>query len=164
MRDLVVLGLGANLGSRWGPPAATLAWAARRLASRLEGLVLAPIYRSAPISAISQPDYFNTVALAKRPDLPPRLLLAELKELERQAGRGASERDAPRELDLDLLCFGDLEIEEADLTLPHPRLRGRLFVLAPLRDLAPNLALPPDGRTVADLYAAIAGTQEIELL
>jgi 2-amino-4-hydroxy-6-hydroxymethyldihydropteridine diphosphokinase len=161
-RGLVAIGLGANLGSRWGPPAATLAWAGERLAALLPGLRLAPLYRTAPISHLAQPDFFNTVALADEPPCSPRELLAELKKIEKEAGRGAPiERDAPRVLDLDLLFFGGLELEEPGLTLPHPRLRGRLFVLAPLRDLEPELALPPDGRTVAELYAAIAGTQEI---
>jgi 2-amino-4-hydroxy-6-hydroxymethyldihydropteridine diphosphokinase len=160
---LVAIGLGANLGSpRLGPPAATLAWAGERLATLLPGLRLAPLYRTAPISHLAQPDFLNTVALANEPALSPRQLLAELKAIEREAGREApAERDAPRALDLDLLFFGDSELNEPGLTLPHPRLRGRLFVLAPLRDLAPGLALPPDGKTVAELYAAIAGTQQI---
>lgn len=164
-RGLVAIGMGANLGSpRLGPPAATLAWAGDRLEALLPGLRMAPLYRTAPISHLAQPDFLNTVALAAAPACPPRVLLAELKKIEREAGRAPAERDAPRVLDLDLLFFGDLELEEPGLTLPHPRLYRRLFVLAPLRDLAPDLALPPDGRTVAELYAAIAGTQEIERL
>jgi 2-amino-4-hydroxy-6-hydroxymethyldihydropteridine diphosphokinase len=162
---LAAIGLGANLGSRLGPPAATLAWAGERLAALLPGLRLAPLYRTAPISHLAQPDFLNTVALAEKPPCSPRELLAELKKIEKEAGRDEPiERDAPRALDLDLLFCGELELEEPGLVLPHPRLRGRLFVLAPLRDLAPDLALPPDGRTVAELYAAIAGTQEIERL
>lgn len=138
-----------------------------------------PVY-TGPSSQLAQPDYWNTVALAElpAPDGPlgsPRRLLGALKELEAEAGRGPAERDAPRVLDLDLLFFGDLEVAEEELAvpaepgawrgplvLPHPRLRQRLFVLAPLRDLAPDLALPPDRRTVAELYAAIAGSQRIE--
>jgi 2-amino-4-hydroxy-6-hydroxymethyldihydropteridine diphosphokinase len=164
-RGLVAIGLGANLGShRLGPPAATLAWAGERLATLLPGLRLAPLYRTAPISHLAQPDFLNTVALAEQPSCAPRRLLAELKAIEQDAGRSApAERDAPRVLDLDLLFFGDLELDEPGLVLPHPRLRGRLFVLAPLRDLAPELALPPDGLTIAELYRAIAGTQRIEL-
>lgn len=163
---LVAIGLGSNLASpRLGTPAATLAWAGERLAALLPGLRLAPRYRTAPLSHLAQPDFLNTVALAARPALSPRQLLGALKELEREAGRAApAERDAPRVLDLDLLFFGGLVLEEAGLSLPHPRLRQRLFVLAPLRDLAPDLALPPDGRSVAELYAAIAGSQQIARL
>lgn len=178
---LVAVALGANVPApRLGPPAATLAWAAERLGRMLSGLRAAPLYRTAPISHLAQPDFLNTVILAERPPGPPRRLLGALKALELEAGRGPAERDAPRVLDLDLLFFGDLVLDEGPLaanedgeggalwqgplTLPHPRLRGRLFVLAPLRDLAPDLALPPDGRTVAELYAAIAGSQQIERL
>lgn len=176
---LVAIGLGANLASpRWGPPAATLARAGARLGELLEGVRIAPLYRTAPISHLAQPDFLNTVALADLPPpgVSPRRLLGALKALEKEAGRGSAERDAPRVLDLDLLFFGDLAVEEGPLAgaaqgawpgplhLPHPRLRERLFVLAPLRDLAPDLALPPDGRTVAELYAAVAGSQRIERL
>jgi 2-amino-4-hydroxy-6-hydroxymethyldihydropteridine diphosphokinase len=184
---LVAIGMGANLRApRLGTPASTLAWAGERLGMLLAEVRLAPLYRTEPISHLAQPDFWNTVALAElpAPDSPlgtPRRLLGALKELEAEAGRGPAERDAPRVLDLDLLFFGDLQLAEdalptllpgsqpaepgvwrGALTLPHPRLRERLFVLAPLRDLAPDLALPPDGRTVAELYAAIAGSQRIE--
>lgn len=179
---LVAIGMGANLGApRLGPPAATLAWAGEQLSRLLPGLLVSPFYRTAPISHLAQPDFVNAVALAERPPGPPRRLLGAIKAIEREAGRapaGAAERDAPRVLDLDLLFFGDLLLGEGPLApeeggagewrgpleLPHPRLRQRLFVLAPLHDLAPHLALPPDGRTVAELYAAIAGSQRIERL
>lgn len=178
----MAIGLGANLAApRLGPPAVTLAWAAARLGELLPGLRLAPIYRTSPISAIPQPDYFNTVAVAPLPfPAPdPRHLLAACKRLEREAGRGPAAQDAPRVLDLDLLIFGTLErAEEAlvaedpaddpaknpaknpelwrgPLILPHPRLRRRLFVLTPLCDLEPGLALPPDGKTVATARAEL---------
>lgn len=186
--QLVAIGLGANLEApRLGSPLATLAWAQQRLAALLAGLRCAPLYRSAPISHLAQPDFLNTVALAELPSaLPPRQLLGALKALEKEAGRGPAERDAPRVLDLDLLFYGELVLDEpalapgepapaeregalpevwrGPLALPHPRLRGRLFVLAPLHDLAPRLALPPDGQQVAALYAALAGSQRIERL
>lgn len=172
---LLAIGLGANLAApRLGPPASTLAWAAAQLGEFLPGLRLAPIYRTSPISAIPQPDYFNTVAIAPLPTpVPePRQLLAMFKRLEREAGRAPAERDAPRVLDLDLLLFGDLAFAEealgveapgswsGPLVLPHPRLRRRLFVLTPLWDLEPELVLPPDGKTVkaarAELLAELA--------
>lgn len=167
---LLAIGLGANLGApRLGPPVATLAWAAARLGELFPGLRLAPIYRTSPISAIRQPDYFNTVAIAPLPTpIPePRRLLATFKRLEREAGRGPAERDAPRVLDIDLLLFGSLVCAEdtlpaevpggwsGPLVLPHPRLRRRLFVLTPLWDLEPELVLPPDGKTVAAARAEL---------
>lgn len=175
---LLAIGLGANLPSRIGEPAATLAWAGARLGELLPGLRLAPLYRTAPISHLAQPDFFNTVALAPLPGpaWTPRRLLGAMKALEAEAGRSAAERNAPRALDLDLLFFGELASAEGPqpgaaagdwpgpLTLPHPRLRQRLFVLAPLRELAPDLALPPDGRRVAELCAALGGDQQVARL
>ncbi len=141
---------------------------------------IAPLYRTAPISHLAQPDFLNTVALAGLPPagVSPRRLLGALKALEKEAGRGPAERDAPRVLDLDLLFFGDLVVLEERPT--HGRRRGRVgkdrspFPIQGCASAsscsprcatsAPDLALPPDGRTVAGLYAAVAGSQRIESL
>ena len=112
------------------------------------------------MSPIEQPDFLNTVVLA-RSDWEPERLLGFAKELEAQAGRVEGPRWGPRPLDVDLLLVGELQREDAALTLPHPRLRERGFVLAPLADVAPELRLPPahlddpDGRTAAELLAAL---------
>lgn len=106
------------------------------------------------MSAIAQPDFLNTVVVG-RATASPEDLLAVTQEIERQLGRRRRERDAPREIDLDLLLVGDLERRAADLELPHPRLRQRRFVLEPLAAIAPGLAVPPDGATVAELLARL---------
>jgi 2-amino-4-hydroxy-6-hydroxymethyldihydropteridine diphosphokinase len=174
----IVLGLGANQSREsatsgdvverppvggWtrnnlGAPRRQLLAALAALSRGLGPLSVAPLYRSAPVSPIAQPDFLNTVVLAASdwsPGLPERLL-AFAKELEAAAGRVDGPRWGPRPLDVDLLLVGELQRDDAHLTLPHPRLRERGFVLAPFADVAPDLALPPDGRSVAELLAALA--------
>jgi len=149
----IVLGLGANLGA----PRRQLLAAVAALSRELGPLLVAPLYRSAAVSPIAQPEFFNTVVLA-RSDRQPERLLAIAKELEAQAGRVEGPRWGPRPLDVDLLLVGELQLDDAALTLPHPRLRERGFVLAPLADVAPELRLPPglpDGRTAAELLAEL---------
>lgn len=90
------------------------------------------------------------MALGRTP-LPPDAVLALAQQVERRAGRRRTERNAPRPLDVDLLLYGDLVTEEPELTLPHPRLKERRFVLAPLADVAPELPVPPSRRTVREL-------------
>ena len=148
---LVALALGGNLG----PVARTLQQALRHLEAALGPLQTAPLYRTAAVAPAPQPDYLNTAALG-RTTLPPDAILALAKALERAAGRHAGPRFGPRPLDIDLLLWGDLVLPYPELTLPHPRLRDRRFVLEPLAALAPELALPPDGRKVRELLAAVA--------
>jgi 7,8-dihydro-6-hydroxymethylpterin-pyrophosphokinase len=94
------------------------------------------------------------VALATTP-LAARELLALAREVERALGRRHRERNAAREIDVDLLFAGGERLVDEELELPHPRLRERRFVLAPLADLAPDLPLPPDGATVSALLARL---------
>lgn len=133
---------------------------------------MAPLYRTAPISVIPQPDFLNTVVIARLETVEgsrladPRALLGHLKSLERESGRNGGPRFGPRTLDIDLLLFGDLILPalggEPELVLPHPRMRQRRFVLAPLCDLRPDLRLPPDGAAARDLLAELGTEQAIE--
>ncbi len=141
-----------------------LRWAVRRLRRLFGPLKVAPLYRTAPVSPIDQAYFFNTVTLANlSPDLvpDPREILMQIKALERRTGRLDGPRDRPRTLDVDLLLCGDL-VCATELILPHPRMRERRFVLAPLNDLAPDLRLPPDGARVKDLLAALGSDQDVE--
>lgn len=115
---------------------------------------MAALYRSAPVSPVAQPDYLNTAALAVTA-LPPDAVLALAKALERAAGRRRGVRFGPRPLDIDLLLYDRLRSEAPEMTLPHPRLRERRFVLAPLAEIAPDLGVPPDGAAVRDLLAGL---------
>ena len=145
------VGLGANLGD----PHATLGAAFQALAG-LPATTLADrssLYSSAPLAA-DGPDFLNAVA-ALDTALDAPALLAALQAIELAHGRERPYRNAPRTLDLDLLLHGDQRIDGAALTVPHPRMCGRAFVLLPLHEIAPDLVLP-DGTAVADLLAAVS--------
>ncbi|MBI3570436.1 MAG: 2-amino-4-hydroxy-6-hydroxymethyldihydropteridine diphosphokinase [Gammaproteobacteria bacterium] len=118
------------------------------------------LYASAPIGLTSQPDFVNA-ACRVRTQLPARVLMQALLDIERQQGRvREAAKGGPRTLDLDLLLYSDLVLDDPDLTLPHPRLHERAFVLHPLCELDAGLLIPGHGRAV-DLLAACAG-QRVE--
>ena len=137
MRDPVVayVGLGANLGE----PLATVSQALRDLAAMPGVLSLrhSALYGSSPVDA-KGPDYVNAVA-ELHTTLTAPALLAALQALENDAGRLRPYRNAPRTLDLDVLLFGAAQIQSQHLTVPHPRMAERAFVLRPLHELAPAL-------------------------
>jgi 2-amino-4-hydroxy-6-hydroxymethyldihydropteridine diphosphokinase len=120
------------------------------------------LYRSAPVGNVNQPDFINAVTKLETA-LTPRELLAALLEIERRHGRQRDFPNAPRTLDLDLLLYGDLIHHEHGLTIPHPRMHQRAFVLSPLHEIAPDCVIPGIG-SVADLVAACAGQQLKRLL
>ena len=120
-----------------------------------------PLYRSSPQGGAGGRDYLNT-AVVGGCRLRPDDLLAELKRVELRMGRRRGPRNAPRALDLDLLLYGDAQIDRPELTLPHPRLESRAFALAPLVALAPDWPVPPTGATVATLLARHRETGELE--
>lgn len=124
---------------------------------------MAPLYRTEAVTEDPQEPYLNTVALGATRRTPEELLAAAL-EIESDLGRSRAERGAPRTIDLDLLFVGREHRAGGTLVLPHPRLRERRFVLAPLADLAPDLALPPDGRSVRELLAALPARPWVERL
>lgn len=142
------IALGANLGDI----KSNLRTALDSLAS-IPGTALvatSPWYRNRPIGGPSgQPDYINGVAEV-RTTLEPHTLLAALRHIEDAAGRARTERWAARTLDLDLLLYDSLTLDSQELTLPHPRLKVRNFVVFPLFDIAPSLLLP-DGTDIAAL-------------
>ena len=133
------VGLGANLGD----PAAQIESALTALAALPSSRLVARsrLYRSPPWGPVAQPDYLNAAA-ALDTSLSPQALLQALLGIERGAGRERRERWGPRVLDLDLIAYGGLQIDEPGLQLPHPRLAQRPFVLLPLLELEPGLELP----------------------
>jgi 2-amino-4-hydroxy-6-hydroxymethyldihydropteridine diphosphokinase len=119
------------------------------------------LYRSAPVDAPGQPDYVNAVA-ALDTELSAAQLFGALQDIEQRHGRERPYPNAPRTLDLDLLTYGDMVLTSPMLTLPHPRMHQRAFVLRPLLELDPRAEVPGRGRA-ADLLAACAG-QRVERL
>jgi len=153
------VGIGANLGD----PAGQVRDAAAAL-GRLPGTSLAAcssLYRTAPVGYADQPEFINAVA-ALDTALAPDALLTELQALESSAGRSRSFANAPRTLDLDVLLYDDLQVETDTLTLPHPRMHERAFVLAPLVEIAPEVRIP--GRGAARDWLARAAGQRVEAL
>ena len=97
------------------------------------------LYRTAPVGHADQPDFINAVAQLET-GLPAERLLAELQEVEQRHGRKRSFPNAPRTLDLDILLFGEMQLQSSQLTVPHPRMHERAFVLKPLLEIAPELS------------------------
>ena len=116
-------------------------------------LRLSPVYETDPVGP-PQPPYLNMVAELET-ELSPTGLLAEMLRVEKALGRERRERWGPRTLDLDLLLYGDLVLEEAGLSVPHPRLHERAFVLVPLLDLLPEGRHPLLGQSFAELLASL---------
>lgn len=152
--ELVALGLGSNLGLS----ESNLAAAIQQIAYFLDRPGVGPLYKSKPIPESGQPDYLNTV-LVGQPRLAADEMLSLAKKLEWEAGRRPSPRNAARILDVDLLLWGNQSIETPELTVPHPQLRKRRFVLEPLAAIVPNQAVPPDGALVRDLLADLIDEQ-----
>lgn len=117
------------------------------------------LYRSAPLGHEAQPDFVNAVARIDT-GLEPLLLLAELQAIEKRHGRERPFPDAPRTLDLDLLLYGDEVITSSSLTVPHPRMHERAFVLRPLAEICPAASVPGRG-TAAQLLQACPA-QDVE--
>ncbi len=145
MATRAFVGLGSNLSHPRRQLAKALAHLARAPGVRV--LAVSPNYLTAPIGGAAQPDYVNAVALLDT-TLAPRALLALLQRIERRQHRrrdAATPRNAPRTLDLDLLLFGARRMRSAQLTVPHPRMHERAFVLVPLLEIAPHIAIPGVG-------------------
>jgi 2-amino-4-hydroxy-6-hydroxymethyldihydropteridine diphosphokinase len=146
------IGLGGNIPSPAGSPEATLAAAASRLASVGRIVARSSLYSTEPVGIADQPRFLNAV-IAIETDRLPRDLLESLLRIEHEFGRDRSSgvQNGPRTLDLDLLLYGQQEIHESGLDVPHPRLAERAFVLAPLAEIASNLLHVPSGQTVGQL-------------
>ena len=147
---LAYIALGANLGD----PQAMVQNAIAALDALPDTRLIraSSLYRTEPVGLKAQPDFINAVA-AIRTTLAPQDLLCELQNLEATHGRVRSIPNAPRTLDLDILLYADQVINTPTLTLPHPRMRLRAFVLAPLAEIAPKLQIPGRGSLAAWLPA-----------
>jgi 2-amino-4-hydroxy-6-hydroxymethyldihydropteridine diphosphokinase len=142
------LGLGSNMGDRQE-------YLRRAVAALPDVVAVSPVYRTEPVGGPpGQDDYLNIVVELDT-DLTPRELLGVAHRLEGDAGRVRTVRHGPRTLDVDVLLVGEMEVDEPDLVVPHPRLWERRFVVEPLGDLAPDLVTPA---------ARIASGGEVQVL
>jgi 2-amino-4-hydroxy-6-hydroxymethyldihydropteridine diphosphokinase len=139
---IAYIGIGSNQGDARAHVLQAFDELARLPGTRLEGR--SALYRSEPVDAPGQPDYVNAAAGVDT-DLSAAQLLAALQDIELRHGRVRSTPNAPRTLDLDLLLYGDTSFASVMLTVPHPRMHQRAFVLMPLLDLDPRLEVPGRG-------------------
>ncbi len=148
MLHTVYLALGTNLGDRQD----NLTNALASLPPAVHVLRISPVYETEPWGYADQPRFLNQVIQAET-ELAPQELLAYLKRLEAAIGRTPTFHYGPRLIDLDILLYDDQQIATPDLTIPHPHMTERAFVLVPLRDLAPQLVIPGTGKTVEEIIA-----------
>ena len=150
----VGIGLGANLDDRVG----RLRQAVGSLREILDDLRVSSVYETAPMHFANQPDFLNACCVG-RTRSTPRQLLSVLQDIERRLGRRRARRQyGARVVDLDLLLYGELVVEEEDLVVPHPRLRERAFVLIPLAELAADWMVPASGGASESKVGRLAST------
>ncbi len=157
--SIVYIALGSNLGER----EENLKKAVELLAGAGQVKKVSPFYDSAPQGVVDQPRFLNG-ALEFSTTLTPRALLARLKSIEREMGRDpGGERNGPRVIDLDIILFGRLVIEEEGLVVPHPRMHERAFVLKPLAEIAPDALHPKLKKSVQELLLALPDSDKADL-
>jgi 2-amino-4-hydroxy-6-hydroxymethyldihydropteridine diphosphokinase len=150
MKNIVYLALGSNLGNR----IENLRDAITKLAPDVKVIASSPVYQTPPWGFECQPAFLNQV-VAGETHLIPVDLLKYLKNIESVLGRSPTFRNGPRVIDLDILFFDELIIDQPDLVIPHPRLHERAFVLVPLADIAPDFHHPVFGLSVKEMLQAI---------
>ena len=148
MQHIAFIGLGSNLDDPPGQLQRAFAAIGKLPGTKL--LAKSSLYRGAPLGYLDQPDFVNAVAKIETA-LTPQALLQALLQIEHQHGRERTFRNAPRILDLDVLLYDDVQLHEHGLTIPHPQMHLRAFVLQPLLEIAPDASIPGIGRVDAAL-------------
>jgi len=157
MHKVVYLSLGSNLGDR----EANLRNAIERLRGVGNPVAISSFYETEPIDVVSQPWFLNC-AVKLDTEKMPRQLIAAILSLEQEMGRQRKQQKAPRTIDIDILLFGSSIIEIPSLTIPHPRMHERRFVLEPLAEIAPDARHPVFKRTIRELREALPPGQTVK--
>jgi 2-amino-4-hydroxy-6-hydroxymethyldihydropteridine diphosphokinase len=151
MTNMVYLSLGANLGDRQG----NLAEAIRRLGGLGTVRAVSSLYETEPVEVESRQPWFLNCAVLLETDFSPADFLERMLAVEQAMGRRRLEPKGPRTIDLDIVLFGDAVLDTPDLTVPHPAMQQRRFVLEPLAEIAPETMHPVLKHTVRELLAAL---------
>ena len=157
MSVIAFLSLGSNLGNR----TENLRAACGRLKTAdIHLLRVSSVYETEPVDVLDQGWFLNCVVEIET-GLAANVLLDRCAEIEADLGRGRSRPKGPRIIDIDILLYGDAVIETEPLTVPHPRMKQRRFVLEPLREIAPTLRVPPENRTVEELLQELEDRSQV---
>jgi 2-amino-4-hydroxy-6-hydroxymethyldihydropteridine diphosphokinase len=156
MDEVVYLSLGSNVGDR----DRNLREAIRALAEVGRVKAVSSFYETEPVEVVDQAWFLNC-AVAMESLVSPERMMAELLRLERKMGRERIHRKGPRTIDIDILMFGERRVDSPELTIPHPAMHGRRFVLAPLAEIAPEARHPVMNRTVRELLAELPERQVV---
>ncbi len=146
----IYLALGSNLGNRLD----TIESALKLINERIDNLELSSVYETEPWGVTKQPEFLN-LCISGTTNMDPDELLRFVKDIEIKLGRKHRHKWGPREIDIDILFCGDKIIQKADLSIPHPYLQDRAFVLVPLNDIAPNFIHPVIGKSIKDLLMVV---------
>ena len=153
----VYLGLGANMGDRQ----ANLERAVELLGERLRIEKVSSVYETEPVGYEDQPPFLNAVCRVQT-DIGPLQLLSLVKGIEASMGRVPNFSNGPRPIDVDIILYGDLVMIDPELTIPHPRMAERAFVLVPLAEIAPDIVHSFSGESIEDMMARVDGVDGVK--
>jgi 2-amino-4-hydroxy-6-hydroxymethyldihydropteridine diphosphokinase len=156
MQDRVYLSLGSNVGDREDH----LRGAITRLESIARVISVSSFYETEPMEVTNQPWFLNCAVKAETTKVPKQLMAAIL-EMEREMGRLRTMKKGPRTIDIDILLFGDAVVDSPEVTIPHPAMHERRFVLEPLAEIAPEARHPVFKKTVSEMLDALPGGQTV---
>lgn len=157
MSHIAYLSLGSNVGNREGH----LREAIRRISTLGKIVAVSSLYETEPVEVIDQ-DWFLNCAVALESDMEPAELLNQLLNIEKAMGRERVRKKGPRSIDIDIVLFGDAVVNTPELSIPHPAMAARRFVLQPVAEIAPNLLHPTLKKTIAELLSDLPHGKKVQ--